>query len=212
MGKQKLNSVTAKMVSYYSAKWAKHGAIPQGVDWNGTESQLLHFEQLVKIFDRTHGFSINDLGCGYGALFDYLCSRYRDFSYAGYDINDEMIQAARIRYVNSPDARFAVASEPLEIADFGVASGIFTLRLDRSDAECREYIEVALNTLDCTSRHGFAFNCLTSFSDVDKMKDYLYYPNPCDLFDLCKRRYSRHVALLHDYGLYAFTILVRKHL
>jgi len=30
------------------------------------------------------------------------------------------------------------------------------------------------------------------------------------LFDYCKRTYSRDVALLHDYGLYEFTILVRK--
>ena len=40
--------------------------------------------------------------------------------------------------------------------------------------------------------------------------DYLYYADPGRLFDLCKRRYSRNIALLHDYGLYEFTILVRK--
>ena len=67
-----------------------------------------------------------------------------------------------------------------------------------------------LNELDRTSRLGFAFNCLTSYSDADKKRDYLYYADPCKLFDLCKRRYSKQVALLHDYGLYEFTILVRK--
>jgi hypothetical protein len=59
---------------------------------------------------------------------------------------------------------------------------------------------------------GFAFNCLTAYSDAHKMQSYLYYADPCRLFDLCKRRYSRNVALLHDYGLYEFTILVRKEL
>jgi hypothetical protein len=29
-------------------------------------------------------------------------------------------------------------------------------------------------------------------------------------FDHCKRNFSRQVALLHDYGLWEFTILVRK--
>jgi hypothetical protein len=53
-------------------------------------------------------------------------------------------------------------------------------------------------------------NCLTGYSDDDKKRDYLYYADPCRLFDLCKRRYSRQVALLHDYGLYEFTVLVRK--
>ena len=50
---------------------------------------------------------------------------------------------------------------------------------------------------------------LTSYSDPDRMRPDLYYGDPCRLFDHCKRRYSRHVALLHDYGLYEFTILVR---
>ncbi len=54
------------------------------------------------------------------------------------------------------------------------------------------------------------FNCLTSYSDPEKKRDELYYADPCALFDMCKRRYSRQVALLHDYGLYEFTILVRS--
>jgi hypothetical protein len=71
-------------------------------------------------------------------------------------------------------------------------------------------VEETLDALDRTSRSGFAFNCLTSYSDADKMRDYLYYADPCALFDLCKKRYSRNVAILHDYDLYEFTILVRK--
>ena len=31
-------------------------------------------------------------------------------------------------------------------------------------------------------------------------------------FDFCKRNFSRNVALLHDYGLYDFTIIVRKNI
>jgi hypothetical protein len=44
------------------------------------------------------------------------------------------------------------------------------------------------------------------------MRPDLYYGDPCALFDHCKRRYARNVAVLHDYGLYEFTILVRKDL
>jgi hypothetical protein len=42
------------------------------------------------------------------------------------------------------------------------------------------------------------------------MRDDLYYADPCELFDHCKRQHSRNVALLHDYTLYEFTILVRR--
>lgn len=198
------------MTDYYSPKFAEHGETPRGVDWNGAESQLLHFEQLLKIISPPEGFSLNDLGCGYGALCDYLSAHYRDFTYNGYDINQDMIYAAQARYKANSNVCFISASAPLEMADYGIASGIFTLRLDRDDTECRDFLVSTLDAMDRTCRKGFAFNCLTSYSDEDKMQDYLYYPDPCDLFDLCKRRYSRNVALLHDYGLYAFTILVRK--
>jgi hypothetical protein len=60
------------------------------------------------------------------------------------------------------------------------------------------------------TRHGFSFNCLTAYSDPDKIRPDLHYADPCALFDLCKRKFSRNVALLHDYDLYEFTILVRK--
>ena len=58
--------------------------------------------------------------------------------------------------------------------------------------------------------HLFAFNCLTSYSDPERMQPYLYYSDPLRLFDHCKRRYARDVALWHDYGAYEFMIVVRK--
>ncbi len=208
--KKKAADILATVADYYSAKLAEHGQTARGVDWNGEESQMLRFEQLCKIIDQSGDFSINDLGCGYGALYDVLCSRYQNCTYNGYDVSGDMIRAATERHAGGRNASFAVAAEPLLMADYGIASGIFNVRLKRSDGQWRDYMQVTLDSLDRTSMRGFAFNCLTSYSDTDKMRDYLYYADPCALFDLCKRRYSRHVALLHDYGLYEFTILVRK--
>lgn len=199
-----------EVADYYSEKLAQHGETPRGVDWNGEESQELRFEQLCKIIDGRSQFSLNDLGCGYGALHDFLVGRYSGFSYSGIDVSESMIRSAEQRYQGIPQARFVLSSQPDGAADYGVASGIFNVRLGRSDAEWRAYLEATLDNLDRTSRLGFSFNCLTSYSDAEKMRDYLYYADPCALFDLCKRRYSRNVALLHDYGLYEFTILVRK--
>lgn len=199
-----------EVAEYYTSKLAQHGETPRGVDWNGEESQTLRFEQLCKIIDTANNFSINDLGCGYGALYDFLEQEYETISYSGVDVSKSMIQAAEQRYQSATQARFVLASEPDQVADYGVASGIFNVRLGRTDDEWWSYLETTLDMLDKTSRLGFSFNCLTSYSDADKMRDYLYYADPCSLFDLCKRRYSRNVALLHDYDLYEFTILVRK--
>jgi len=200
-----------EVAEYYSSKLAEHGETPQGVDWNGELSQTLRFEQLCKIINSPDPFSINDLGCGYGAFYDFLIQRYEIFSYSGIDVSEKMIQAAEQRYQNISHTNFVASSEPKQIADYGIASGIFNVRLSCSDVEWRDYFYGVLDVLDQTSRLGFAFNCLTSYSDKDKMRDYLYYADPCLLFDLCKRRYSQQVTLLHDYKLYEFTILVRKH-
>lgn len=200
----------AEVADYYTTKFAEHGETPRGVDWNGESSQTLRFEQLCRIIDKKEQFTVNDLGCGYGALYSFLANKYENFSYLGVDVSEELVQAAEQRFVNQSKSRFVKASTPDQIADYGVASGIFNVRLGRSDEEWRSYFEHTLDELDRTSSAGFAFNCLTSYSDVEKMRDYLYYADPCVMFDLCKRRYSTNVALLHDYDLYEFTILVRK--
>lgn len=205
-----MKTISHEIGQYYSSKLAEHGITPQGVDWNSKEGQVSRFEQICKIIDKSNQFSINDLGCGYGALYEHLTHQYKTFDYSGIDISESMIHAAKQLYLANGNARFVLSTEPERLADYSVASGIFNVRLSRSDDEWRTYLEATLDVLDRSSSFGFAFNCLTSYSDADKMRDYLYYADPCVLFDLCKRRYSRNVALLHDYGLYEFTILVRK--
>ena len=201
--------ILTEVADYYSDKLKKHGETPRGVDWNGEESQTVRFAQLCRIMDRatpSERFSLNDIGCGYGALYDFLLRTHPAFFYAGVDVSTAMIEAARHRYPAHPNTSFEVASIPAQRADYGVASGIFNVRLGRTDAEWSAYLAETLDVMDKTSLRGFAFNCLTVYSDADRIRDYLYYADPTVLFDLCKHRYSRHVALLHDYGLYEFTI------
>ena len=206
----KATDLLADVARYYAGRLAEHGDTPRGVDWNGEEGQLERFGQLARVISVPAGFSVNDLGCGYGALLEFLRDAYSDFYYTGYDVSAEMVAAARKRLGTEGRARFAVAGRPDQSADYGIASGIFNVRLGRGPDEWLAYIHETLDALDATSRRGFAFNCLTSYSDADRMRDDLYYADPCALFDRCKRRYARDVALLHDYGLYEFTILVRK--
>lgn len=203
-------SLIRRTVEHYAEKWRQHGASPLGVDWNGEASQLLQFEQLLRLVPPGVRFTANDLGCGYGALLDFLDRRGGCSGYRGYDVNEAMVASARARTAGRADAYFGVRAAPDRDADYGFASGIFTLRLGRTDEECARQMEETIDALDRTSKRGFAFNCLTSYSDPGKMRDYLYYPDPCAVFDRCKRRHSANVALLHDYGLFAFTVLVRK--
>jgi len=195
---------------YYTSKLQQYGTTARGVDWNGESGQALRFDQLLRIVDVAGPFSINDVGCGYGALLDYLDARGIEAEYSGIDVSAEMTQAAASRFKHRNTAKFVCAARPRQQAHFSVASGIFNVRLGWPETEWRIYIDSMLDVLDAASSRGFSFNCLTSYSDASKMRDDLHYADPCALFDLCKRKYSRNVALLHDYGLYEFTILVRK--
>ena len=200
-----LNSVS----NYYTSKIEAHGCTPLGVDWNDSKSQNLRFEQLNKLIEKEGSFSINDLGCGYGSLFEYLRNNYDDFNYTGIDVSKTMISKA-ISLDYGYRAKFMNSSNLKNLADYSVASGVFNVKLDHSKNSWEEFILKVLDNLNLNSRIGFAFNFLTSYSDIVKMKDNLYYANCLEYFDLCKKRYSRNVSLFHDYDLYEFTIIVRK--
>lgn len=209
---KEFDTIIGDVSAYYQERLAEHGATARGVDWNGPESQHLRFEQLARVVSDTTSFSVTDVGCGYGALFDFLNERFEQFSYLGIDISPDMLEAARHRLQGHPNARFASAADKHDTADYNLASGIFNVRLGHDDEAWKTYLVSTLDDISQNSRRGFAFNCLTSYSDQDRMQKHLYYADPCTIFDLCKRRYSRNVALLHDYGLYEFTIIVRKDL
>jgi SAM-dependent methyltransferase len=192
---------------YYSEKLALHGASPRGADWNSAESQELRFAQLVRVCGAPARFSLNDVGCGYGALVNYLSRLGKECDYLGVDISEPMIAKARELH---PQARFLVGQRADRTADYSVASGVFNVRLSTPDDAWLAHILGTLKEMDAASARGFAFNCLTKYSDAALMQEYLYYADPSRLFDYCKTHFSKNVALLHDYGLYEFTIVVRK--
>jgi SAM-dependent methyltransferase len=194
---------------YYEDRLRQFGATAAGVDWKDEASQTLRFDQLLKLV-ADPAASVIDFGCGAGALLGHMRRMGFSGAYRGLDISTDMIGAASSRYADETQAVFEVGAVPSAEADYAAASGIFNVRLDIGDDLWRSHVLATLARMDRAGRRGFAFNCLTSYGDADLMKDYLFYADPCFYFDLCKRMYSRHVALLHDYGLYEFTIIVRK--
>ena len=203
------NDIHRQVADYYSRKLREHGATARGVDWNSPESQRNRFRQLARIIDR-RPFSILDVGCGYGAFADDLRESESDFQYFGSDISEDMIVAARDRHAGDPLVTIVGALDDAPECDYVVASGIFNVRLSTDDAAWWEYIVETLRAMDAKARRGVAANFLTSYSDPEYMRDYLYYADPRVVFDWAKRNLSKQVALLHDYGLYEFTLLVRK--
>jgi len=200
----------SRVETYYTSALGRHGATPRGVDWSSPESQRLRFDQLAKIWEgRGDSISLIDYGCGYGALVPYLRERGLAFSYTGFDISPEMIATARQLH-GGPDATFSSEEATLQGADYALASGIFNVKLDTPEETWREYVLETLERLARLASRGFAFNVLSLYSDPERRRPDLFYADPLFLFDHCKTRFAREVALLHDYPLYEFTLLVKK--
>ncbi len=195
--------------SYFDKRIQEHGASPRGADWNGEESQQVRFSQLLKVIEE-ESFSILDYGCGYGALADYLEHLGLHAEYYGFDIVESAIAAARKAHAGKAARTFLMEGEQLPVCDYTVASGIFNYRGSQSFEDWTNYVVSVLQRFNELSRKGFACNFLTKYSDADRMRADLYYADPLFLFDTCKRAFSRNVALLHDYRLYDFTLIVRK--
>ncbi len=198
-----------KVKSYFNERLRAHGASPRGADWNSEQAQWTRFEQLIKVVELPT-FSILDYGCGSGALADYLGDKKFDAQYFGYDMLESAIELARQVHSGKPNCYFTSNKDELILVDYTVASGIFNMRADNSDEEWTKYVLGVLDMFNSLSRRGFACNFLTSYSDPERMRPDLYYADPGFLFDYCKRNFSHHVALLHDYRLYDFTLIIRK--
>jgi SAM-dependent methyltransferase len=198
---------------YYAERLQRFGPTPRGVDWNSSESQALRFERLLVLLDEAVAdaeISINDFGCGYGALLEVVRSRAGSAWYRGFDISSEMIEAAVALHAGDERSMFTSDLSALPLADYTFASGVFNVKLQHAVDEWQAYVMDTLSTINALSRRGFAFNMLSTYSDPARRRADLFYMNPLPLFDLCKQRFSARVALLHDYPLFEFTILVRK--
>jgi SAM-dependent methyltransferase len=196
--------------SYFEKCIVQFGDSPRGSDWNSDAAQQIRYDQLLKLCDTSAPFSILDYGCGYGALGDYLTKKGIQADYYGYDIVEKVIETAQTHHKGKPQRTFFTNEADLPVCDYVVAAGIFNYRADESFDSWTEYVINTFNQFNTLSRKGFASNFLTKYSDADRMREDLYYPDPCYYFDYCKRNYSKNVALLHDYQLYDFTILIRK--
>ena len=204
------DDLRTRVRNYYDDKLRTHGATPRGADWNSLDSQELRFRELARVWASEPDASILDYGCGYGAMAGWLRRQGHAGPYLGYDVSGAMIAAATAASAGLRDVAFATNRATLVPTDYAVASGVMNVKMDTPEAVWREYVLATIADLATLGRRGFAFNALTSYSDVDKQRADLHYADPLELFDHCKRNYSRFVTLLHDYPLYEFTLLVRR--
>ncbi len=199
-----VDSTLDKIKGLYEDNLIQHGINSKAVGWKDEQSQLLRFQKLAQIIPAGQkGYTVNDWGCGYAAMYDYLngCEKYY-----GYDISAEMLKKARELHQQSAIELIQSAAVSTK-ADYTFVSGTFNVRFNESDAAWDAYIKETLLALAKQTTKGLAFNLLTTY--VDWKQENLFYADPLEYFDFCKKNLSRYVSLIHDYPLYEWTMLVR---
>lgn len=208
---QRSNETLAAVARYYDGRVREFGATPWGVDWTCELTQKLRFIQLLKIAGRRRRFSLNDLGCGYGALLPFVRERYGRgaVDYFGADIVPAMVEHAAREHAHDPFASFAAGSQLARTADFSVASGLFNVQLGFPTRAWHEFVEDTLGELRRASRRGFAVNFILPPQPGLEPLEGLYRTQPQAWVEFCQRALGAEVEVVRDYGLREFTLLVR---
>lgn len=162
-------SIESGVIRAYTDAIGRHGATPQGVFWNSAKSQNARFAALMAMI-RAHWAAtgggprpplIADIGCGYGALYDYMRSRsdYAGWGYAGLDISPAMIRACQHRFA-SEAARFHLGATPRQPVDYALFSGTFNLCMIDDADRWQRYILGQLSACLPHCRQGMVLNLL----------------------------------------------------
>lgn len=205
-----MNNVLNKVEELYTNSLKEHGINSKAVGWPTKESQIIRFNKLIEVIeDKASVVSINDLGCGYGAMYEYFTNNHFNLcQYNGYDISEAMLSKANELIGKNSNVKLIKSPNLETMANYTIVSGIFNVKFDTAEDKWLDFIKDTLIQMYKHSTKGFSFNLLTSY--VDYKKDHLFYANPAYFFDFCKVNFSKKVSLLHDYDLWEWTILVKK--
>jgi SAM-dependent methyltransferase len=200
----------AQMADYFTRMVDEHGPTAKGVGYSSDDRQLLRFKQLAACMMDDEGFTVLDVGCGYGAFWDYLHGAYKQFDYLGLDVSPAMIGKARKLHQGTGNCRFSETLPSDETADYVVASGIFNVMFAPSRDAWWTYVSDTLTWMFGHCRKAMACNFLTTYSDVERRSGNLYYAEPSEMLDFCIRNLSKDVRLIHHYGIWDFTVHVLR--
>ncbi|MDI1338900.1 class I SAM-dependent methyltransferase [Polaromonas sp.] len=209
---QSLAGLQTDVERYYTQKVRTHGATALGVDWTCQPTQELRFVQLLKVCDFAHPFSLNDVGCGYGALLAFLARRHSgaQVDYLGTELSQAMVDHARPSRHPSIRSQFLVTGDIPRIADYSVASGIFNVKLKQPAALWTLFVQQMLAAMHEASRVGFAVNFLAPLKQGMQDIPELYRPSPEVWVRYCTHQFNAKVELACNYGMCEFTLIVRR--
>ena len=166
-----------KLKRAYKDRLAALGPAPKAVFWRNQSTQIARFDALLDLVTTVTPAanpSIADIGCGYGAMLEFLqkTPRYQRFHYIGVDINRAMVNSCKQRFPAQEQLFFVGKQPPLPV-DFCVFSGTFNLCHTMDTSFWHDYIFANLQSCWQRSRCGLVLNLLCA--PQTQIKNQIFY-------------------------------------
>jgi len=176
----------------YNKRFNNYNNTPKGVFWNSKLSQDLRLNIILdKILKNSKNdeFSIADIGCGYGRLYEIIRERKLDrkVQYHGFDINEKLINFCK----NNRDfknVQFSINSFPFKITDYVVMSGTYNLTPTNNISLWEDYIIKNLTSNWKLVKKAMIFNCL--IKEKKEINKALYYTELSWLKRICENNFG----------------------
>ena len=150
------------------------------------------FRGLLADIPEERPITVNDHGCGYGAMFEAFRTlpALKNGRYYGTDISAEMVAAAR-RRIADPRAVFEVSHVATHDADYSFVSGTWNMKMWADDAEWRAFVLANLKHLWSRTKVALGFNMLSVNNPWREPT--LYYADPKDVLAFCRSELTENV-------------------
>lgn len=197
MFKRLSQSLIEKSVSRaYSKRIETKGDCPEGVFWTSELTQIARFDYALMQLRQHLGqgaFSIADIGCGYGALYDFISTtpRYSNIRYSGMDINKQMISHCQDRF---PTARhlFSSARHPQTPVHAAIYIGTFNLCHTDDYSLWEDYILDQISLSWGYVTEAIMLN-MTSLN-APQIRNHIFYAEPGQMKDRLEARFGPTTA------------------
>lgn len=198
---------------HHRSVFLQHGETPHGVDWGKRpEDHIMRLDNMLAVVPppaAAKGFTMLDVGSGFGSLLGRAHELDLPIHYTGIELVEEMTVRARERH---PEAKWLcgdVMTHDFEQPfDYVVNNGVLTQKLDASIVEMDAFVKAMIRRMFALCRHGIAFNLMTTY--VNFMAPNLFYKSPVEMLAWCMSELTPKVRLDHSYPLYEYTMYLYR--
>ena len=196
----------------YNKRFDNYNNTPKGVFWNSKLSQDLRLniilDKILKIA-KSEEFSIADVGCGYGRLYEIIIERNLDnkVRYYGFDINQKLINFCK-NNIDFQNIKFSISAFPFNKTDYVVMSGTYNLTPTNKISLWEDYVIKNLISIWKLAHKAMIFNCL--IKEKKQINKSLYYTELSWIKKICEDNFGKIQVFKNQLLKDDVTIVIKK--